>query len=357
MLTVAVLLCALPVAVRAWPVGTPKISAEALRARIQASAGQPFQGYALSTGSMALPELPRLGQVTAMFSGTTRMRAWYAGRQRWRVDVVDVGSERGIYQAPDGQYTWDYVANQLIRVIGDEPVRLPRAADLLPPDLARRLLATAEGDRVTGLAGRRVAGIAAAGLRITATEPHTTVRSIDIWADPATGLPLQAEITGRGTARPILVTRFLEVSLTTPGPDVLTPPAPRAGIGFTVSRIPDIVSTLNRWDLDPLPDQMAGQSRRHWPAGIAAVGVYGHGLAQFVALPLPGRVGYEAYSGAAQWGTRLTLPGGEAALISTSLLSVLVVRPVGRRDVYLLAGLVDSTVLQQAGADLTEAEP
>src|SRR6266542_12036 len=57
-------------------------------------------------------------------------------------------------------------------------------------------------------------------------ERAPAVRSIDIWADPATGLPLQAEITGRGTARPILVTRFLEVSLTTPGPDVLTPPAP-----------------------------------------------------------------------------------------------------------------------------------
>jgi hypothetical protein len=356
-LTVVALLCAVPVAVRVWPVHSAKISPQVLRERIRASVGQPFQGYALSTGAVGLPELPRLAQVTALLTGTTRMRAWYAGRDRWRVDVIDVGSERGLYRTPDGEYLWDYTANHLTDVVGDQPVRLPRAADLLPPDLARRALAAAAGDRVTALPARRVAGIAAAGLRITATEPHTTVRSIDVWADPATGLPLQTEITGRGASRPILVTRFLEVRLATPAPAALIPPAPGARIGFTVTRTLDIVSALDRDLDDALPDQIAGEHRRAGPSGLAAVGVYGRDLAQFVALPLPGRIGAEAYDAAVRWGGRLTVPGGEGALISTSLLSVAIVRSTGARRVYLLAGLVDGPLLQQAAADLTRVEP
>src|SRR5689334_22072172 len=79
-LTCAAVLCAVPVAVRVWPVGTPALSVETLRTRIRASAGQPFQGYALSAATMGLPELPQLGRrVTALFSETTQLRAWYAG--------------------------------------------------------------------------------------------------------------------------------------------------------------------------------------------------------------------------------------------------------------------------------------
>jgi hypothetical protein len=351
-------LCALPVAVRVWPVRTPAISVETLRARILASAGQPFQGYALSSGSMGLPELPQLGRVTALFSGTTQMRSWYAATDRWRVDVVDTGTETDVYQVPDSQYTWDYGANQLTRVVGEPPVRLPRAADLMPPDLSRRLLAASAGDRVTALPGKRVAGIAAAGLRITPADPHTTVGSVDIWADPATGLPLQTEITGRGADRPVLVTRFLDVSLTAPAAGVLTPPAPRPGVGFATTDTPDIVSTLGRRLFDPLPAQVAGQPRRAPVTSLSGVAVYGSGLAQFVVVSLPGRIGYEAYRNAALWGTPLTLAGGgEGALISTSLLSVALVRPTGVRRTYLLAGLVDGTLLGQAGAELAGVQP
>ena len=47
------------------------------------------------------------------------------------------------------------------QVIGAQPVRLPRAADLLPPALARRLLGIAAAtDRYSRLPSRRVAGAA-----------------------------------------------------------------------------------------------------------------------------------------------------------------------------------------------------
>src|SRR4051794_55608 len=116
--TVAALLCALPVAVRVWPVRAPALATETLRTRIQASGRQPFQGYALSSGSMGLPELPQLGQISAMLSGTTQLRGWYAGPDRWRVDVIDTGTERGVYRTRDAEYQWDYGANQLTLVAG-----------------------------------------------------------------------------------------------------------------------------------------------------------------------------------------------------------------------------------------------
>ena len=103
-------------------------------------------------------------------------------------------------------------------VSGESSVRLPRGADLMPPDLARRLLDLAEGDPVTALPGRRVAGVDAAGLRITTDAPQSTIGHIDIWADPDTGLPLQVEITARNAERPILVTRFLDLRM------ILLPP-------------------------------------------------------------------------------------------------------------------------------------
>jgi hypothetical protein len=352
-LSVVAVLCALPLAVRAWPVRAAGPDAAALRERMLASADRPYQGYALSTGSMGLPELPRLAEVSALLSSTSQMRAWYAGRDRWRVDVVDTGAERGLYQTPNGQYVWDYAGNQLTRVVGEQPARLPRAADLMPPDLARRLLAAADGDGIAPVPARRVAGVAAAGLRITPSDPRTTIGRVDIWADPSTGLPVQVEVTGRGADRPVVVTRFLELEQAAPNRDVLTPPDARPGMGFTVTITPDVVSALDRLRFARLPARLAGQPRRDPVGDLSAVAVYGTGLARWVVLPLPGRVGAEAYDGAERWGRDLDLPDGEAVLISRSLLSVVVLRPGGRRT-YLIAGLVEADLLRRAAAELAE---
>ena len=132
--------------------------------------------------------------------------------------MIEGSTERDVYQTPDAQYVWDFGDSQLTRIVGDQPVRLPRAADLTPPELARRLLGIAAGDRLEPVAGRRVAGIEAAGLRIVPATADTTVDHIDVWADPATGLPVQAEVTARGGQRPVFVTRFLELALDRPGP-------------------------------------------------------------------------------------------------------------------------------------------
>lgn len=354
-LAATLLVCAVPVALRLWPADAAPIDPAALRARMAASVNQPYQGFAQSDGLLPLPALPYLQDVTALVSGATQLRTWYAAPGRWRVDVIGDGTEHDLYQTPQGQYAWDYADNQLTRIIGDQPVRLPRAADVTPPELARRLLAVTAGDRLESLPGKRVAGVAAAGLRIVPAATGTTVAHVDIWADPRTGLPVQAEITARGGSRPVFVTRFLELHLSSPAAAVLTPPAAREGMGYTTTTTPDVFGALNRWDggRRPLPAQLDGSTRHDVVSGTDAVGVYGTGLAQFVVLVAPGRFGFEAYNQIAKFGSKLSLSRGDGALLTTGLLSVAVVRP--DRTTFLVAGLVDPAVLQRAADGLAEA--
>ncbi|MGW4943432.1 hypothetical protein ACWEOZ_17810 [Actinoplanes sp. NPDC004185] len=348
-LAVVVVLTAVPVLLAHRPVPATGVAPAALRDRIAASAAQTYQGYAQSAGALGLPALPNLEQVTALVSGTTEMRVWRGAPDRWRVDVLGPGTEQGLYQLPGEQYLWDYGESRLTRIVGEQPLRLPRAADLTPPELVRRMLSLAAGDRLERLPGRRIAGVVAAGLRIVPVAPGTTVAHIDVWADPVSGLPLQAEITARGARRPVFVTRFLEVSLTAPAAAVLVPPAPGPGIGSATTSAADVLAALDRWDSLTPPDTLAGFPRQDSVAGVPVVGVYGVGLARFVALGLPGRLGDDVFRNAARWGRRLTVPGGEAVLITAGLLNVLAVRA---ERTYLVTGFVDAPLLERVAADL-----
>ena len=348
-LATVVVLAAVPVVLAHRPVRDPRPAPAALRDRIAASAGQAYHGYAQSAGALGLPPLPYLEDVTALVSGTTEMRVWRAAADRWRVDVLGPGTERGLYQLPGEQYRWDYGDSQLTRIVGEQRLRLPQAADLTPPELVRRLLRLATGDRLEPLPARRVAGIVAAGLRLVPVVAGTTVAHVDMWADPASGLPLQAEITARGARRPVFVTRFLELTLAAPAAAVLRPPEDAPGTSFATASAGDVLAALDRWDSLTPPDRLAGYPRRDAVAGVSAAGTYGAGLARFVVVGVPGRLGAEVFGTAERWGRRLTVPGAGAVLITAGLLNVLVVR--GART-YLVTGLVDTDLLERVAVDL-----
>ena len=290
------LLCALPAVIAALPVSSSAISAPALRDRILASAGVPYQGYAESTVNLGLPELPDLHNVSLLLDGTTDQYVWYHSPAYWRADEVTGTGESDTYADGGVTYLWNYGANLLTQITGAEPVRLPRAADLLPPALARRLLDTAgRADRISRLPDRRIAGVDAAGLRLVPTGTGTTVGSVQIWADPASGLPVQVQITGRGTAghpgQAVLLSTFLELSRTQPDLNAVTPhPAP--GVGLTTTRLPDVDGVLNGdgdgdRDGDQFPLQLGGLRHVALPGSPPGVAIYGSGLSRFVLLPLP----------------------------------------------------------------------
>lgn len=352
----AVLAVGAPSAVAAWPVAPlAAVDPAALRDRIAASDSLPWSGYAESGAGLGLPRLGALSDVTSLLGGTTRMRAWYAAPDRARVDQLSVSGERDRYTTPEGQAVWDYGANLLTLVRRDPEVRLPRSDDLLPPQLARRLLSgTAPGDPVTALHARRLAGVDAAGVRVGVTDPRTTVGALDVWADPITGLPLAVEVTSKGALAPALVTRFLSLTQGPPDPAALVP---RRGPGAGLTRSPssDLFGVLGRGDPRLVPLVVDGVSRERPQRGFAAIGRYGTTLAQLVVVPLPLPISETLLQGLDRAGSRARVldvgtEDGRAGAVESPLLSIAVVRE--RDRAWAVAGLVAPDVLDRAARDV-----
>jgi hypothetical protein len=371
-------LVALPFAIAAWPVQAAAVTTAQLADRIAASAATPYQGFVLSSGIAGLPNLPQVSDVIALLNGETNLRAYYASPKKWRVDQIGPGTERDLYQTASGQVLWDFGANRVTSIVGELPVRLPRGSDLVPPDLARRLLAVARASVpppvITRLPDRRVAGHPAAGIRIAPADKAATVDHIDIWADPETGLGEHVAITGRGASAPILETRFLDLSFGTPDEATLTPPNPTGDVEGSVTTAGDVNSALKSLRPGPLPSTLAGKPRTVGTPvqgttgtfvlggtgisfvpviGDTGVGAYGSGFTEFLVLSVNRDTGQDASNRAIKaGGLPVILTGGQGVLLSTSLFSVMVVSSPQARRTYLLVGLVDSSLLKQAGEEL-----
>jgi hypothetical protein len=349
-------LCALPVLASALPVRGPALTAAQLRARILGSAPESYAGYAESNATFGLPPLSGLSSVTSLLDGVTKMRVWQASPDRWRVDVLSDAGEKDTYQAGNLEFQWNSGAQLLTEVLpssGHGAVRLPRAADLVPPSLALRVLAQASGHaRYSTLPPLRVAGQSAAGLRVTPSDPASTVGQVDIWAEPSTGLPLMVEVYGRGARTPALQSQFFQVGPWRPDPNVLAaPPHGTPGSGFTIAAAGNLAGALDNLLPGRLPGSLAGRPRVPPPPGFADVGLYGSGLTLFVVFPV--RDGSFMAGARSAGGTPYSFPGGSGYLLSASLMNAVVAES---RDgtTFLLAGTVSGTVLLQAAVTLTE---
>ena len=350
------LLCGLPVIASALPVSVPQLTASQLRARILASADESYAGYAESNATFGLPPVSGLTGLTSLLNGVTKMRVWQATPGRWRVDVLSDAGERDTYQLSGNRsFIWNSGGQLLTEVRGPQVYRLPRAADLVPPALAQRLLS--EGGRqarFSVIAPVRVAGRSASGLRMTPSDTASTVGRVDIWADPSSGLPLMVEVFGRGSGRPALQSLFFQVSPWHPDQRVLTPDrAP--GTGFTVTNAGNLAGVLSNLGLVALPAELAGRLRLPVQPGFEAIGAYGGGLTTFAVLGIRGSAGRHLIPDAVTaGGTPLVIAGGAAAEISAPLLNAVIVRPPGFFVSFLLAGTVSTQVLEQAATQLTE---
>ncbi len=347
-------LCALPTLVGFVPARADRPPLTTLLARIQASGGVPYSGYAESRGALGLPNLPRLGDVDALLSGTTRMRAWYAGQHKLRVDRLTLIGEDDTYRDAGGSSRWSSIDRKVTRVDGEPPLRLPEAADLLPPELGRRLTAPATAAELHPLPAERIAGRDAVGLRIVPAGP-TTIGRIDVWADPRTGLPLRVDVSGRSRATPTVTTRFLDVRLAEPPAGVTTLTVP-ADAPIEVDPAPDIVAAIDRFAPYRLPDTVAGLARRQRVGGIDAggAGTYGDGYSLLAVLPL--RDGFaggllERLTGPPAQPVKLRQ--GRAAAVVTPLLSTVVAE--GPYNSLLLSGTVPVSTLVKAADELLAA--
>jgi hypothetical protein len=340
---------------RARP-GAPVPSASVLVQRARASSRVAFSGLAESVGALGLPDLPNIGDVGARLGGSTRTRVWWARADSWRVDVLNSTGEQGIYDRHGQLVRWDYEQARLVSVlapvVGTAPVRLPRADDLLPPQAARRLLAgLGPSDQVQGLPGRRrVAGRAAAGVRIVPGDRRSTIGHVDLWLDPGSGLPLAVDVIDlHGVTA--LRSAFTQLAFGAPKDSVLRiPKAP--GVAHDVTSEPDLASRLDLFVGGRLPDRLAGLDASAPVVGGTAT--YGTGLVRFVVLPLPGRLADQVFDAARSGGAgELALTRGQAVLFSSGLVDLVAVRG-DYGHAYLITGLVDGQVLSSAAQELLE---
>lgn len=347
-------LCAVPAIVAAFPVPGSSITATALRARILASVTVPYQGYTESTADFGLPALPDLSDVSKLLDGTTDQYAWYRSPAHWRADTLGTAGENDVYQVCRRTFLWYQAGNLLTRVVGGQPVRLPRAADLLPPALAVRLLRlAAPADHLSRLPSLRVAGVDAAGLRLVPANPTTTVGAIEVWADPVSGLPVAVKIFPHGARQPVLVSNFLQLSQRRPALATVIPhPAP--SVDRATARLSSLNGILNGGRRHPWPPELGGLRLSVTPGNLTGVAFYGTGFARLALLPIQGRTGSQLVQAATSAGAgTVTLPGGSAVLVQTPMLTVLLATSDRFGGVtFLFAGPVTAAALESAAGDL-----
>ncbi|MCI0688006.1 MAG: hypothetical protein L0Y54_12320, partial [Sporichthyaceae bacterium] len=243
-------------------------------------------------------------------------------------------------------------------------VRLPWAADVLPPELARRLLTTAApGDPVTAIPARRVAGMTAAGLRLQPSDPDTTVGRVDVWADPDTGLPVQVEIAAGDGGRPVFVSRFLDLRQELPSPQAVAPPKSRS-VAYATTTSQDLAALTQGFPDAIPPPELAGRPKTVVVPAVAGAAGYGDGFGTFIVLSLPGRLGFQWAQAARDAGGIEVEPpagvGGQLIEVRTSLVTAIIVRsdaPRPQRRSFLLAGLVTPQLLRQAATELLSGLP
>jgi hypothetical protein len=354
-LTGVAVLCCLPVLASALPVTVPALSPGQLESRILGSQRLSFSGYAESDATFGLPPLPAFSGVTPLLDGVTRMRVWQAAPDHWRVDTLSDTGENDTYQIGDDTFVWDSGEQLLTGIYGPEVIRLPRAADLVPSALAVRIIEEAGANaKLSILPPQRMAGQSAAGLAVRPASPQSTIAQADIWAAPATGLPLRVEVFGRAAAQPALETQFLQAGPWTPDESVLTPQR-GPGTGFTTTTPSQFAGVLQNLDNEVLPGSLAGFARE--PAPVPQIGLYGSGLTAFAVLTFHPGTGDQLLGDALDAGaTQLTFSDGDGAMASAPLVNLVLVHPYASPDTFLLVGLVSQNVLEEA-AKVLAAKP
>lgn len=339
-------LAALPALAGAWPVPSPPLPASTLLAKVRASASVPYQGYAESRAGLGLPDVPNASSVVALLGETTRMRAWVASPSLWRVDQLTTIGERDLYHDEHGTWQWDSATRHVDETRGEPVVRFARPADLLPPELGRRLAAAATPAETARIPGRRVAGVDAAGLRITPSSADTTIARVDLWADPSSGLPVRVEATTKGASTPILVSTFLDLRQAAPDPLVVGFQAP-ADATIDVEDTPDIAQAIERFSPFVLPDQLGALPRRTAVGSAAAT--YGQRFDLVAALAFPDQLSWRTRNFLAQLPPAHG-PWEAGHLITTPLLNGMIIEH--NQVAYVLAGTVTQAALQRAAIAL-----
>ncbi len=339
-------LATVPAVVASLPVSVDGPGPMELLARIGRSNAVPYQGTVDAVGRFGLPDLGEFGEAVTLLGDPNRLRVWFGGPDRYRVDLLSTFGETGTHVTPEGEWRWDSERRQAVADDVPSGWRLPRAFDLTPPELGRRLAAVAQpGDSVAAAPAHRVAGRSVPGIRLRpAPGTRTTVDQIALWADPETGLVLRAEVTAVGATRPTAASAFrdLVIGRVDAGPLAWRP---AAGVRVRTSARFDPIAAALLLPV-PLPD-MLDEAERAGPA-TGAAGLYGAGFDAVVAIGVDRRFVPRGFDAALPASDRPW--GGRARVLDLGMVTLMAI-DVGPRT-YVLAGAVPVEELDRRAATI-----
>ncbi|WP_310526227.1 ATP-binding cassette domain-containing protein [Nocardioides sp.] len=241
------------------------MSASTLLQHARDSLSGSWSGQVETEGTLQLPDADRFSSIAALFGERTRLRVWWRDAEHWRVDRLLVTGEVDLFRDGATTLEWNYERAEAT-LSRDPDVRLPRPGDLVPP-------------------ARRLAGRSAPGLRVRTRSPLSSIDHVDLWADGDSGVPLLVEVYARGAASPALTSRFTGFSTERPT-DVSSFEA-AAGTDVEYDDELDIADAANQYAPVLPPRVVVGLQKT--ASSDRAVGVYGQGTTQLIAIPLRDR--------------------------------------------------------------------
>ncbi len=355
-LAVAVGLAGAPVLVRAWPVAESDVGAVTLAERMRAADAIGWSGEVRTQGAVEVPLSDSdFDGVARLLGESSQLRVWWRSAQEYRVDRVRPSGETDVVRDGGMTVRWRYEGNR-VSFSPYTALRLPDDPDVVPVSLAGRMLSGATAEELERLPSERIAGRAAAGLRLTPSDPRSTLSRVDLWADAESGLPLRVEVYAGGPA-PVLSSEVERLDLEMPT-TAQTDLDIGSGVDFSRGVSLDEGSTASDSAYRPVA-ALAGLPRRDIAdpvdpgrdAELGANAVYGRGPTAVAALPVRDSV---ARGLAEQLGKiRASRFGRDRISVELGPLSVVLTRTAERA--FLLVGTVTAPTLARASDDLVAA--
>jgi outer membrane lipoprotein-sorting protein len=350
-LVAAAAFIATPLLIGSRPAALSDISASELAGQIRRSADVGWSGFVETSGTLQLPDNESFATLAQLLGENTQLRVWWRNAGDWRIDRIRSTGETDLFRQGGGIVRWVF-ESETATYSPVSKIRLPDASDLLPPIFARSLLQGVRESELTRLPARRFANIDAPGLRLTPNDEATTVGHVDIWADPASGLPLEVELYGVGDKRPVLTTTLRQFRLGAP-PATATKFSLAEGVRVVYEQSVDVAAAANAFAPYDMPAFLAGLGSRDGE-DPGAVGIYGRGPTTLIALPLRGQVAGPLRRQLEDRGNAQITDVG--TLTPVGPVELLITPFRGRGGAFLLAGTVTSETLQQAAAELLERQ-
>ena len=350
----AAAILAVPTLAGTRPTAASGLTAAELAARVQASASTGWSGVVESEGTLRIPDSDSFATLAQLLGEANRLRAWWRADDDWRVDRLRSTGETDLFRRGGTMVRWVF-ESQTATLAPASELRLPDASDLLPPTLGRAVLQGARPAELSRLPARRVAGIAAAGLRLAPEDPASSVARVDLWVDPTTGLVLSVELYGRGEVRPAVETALVELDRRMPLAS-LTEFRPAGDVKLVYEEAVDVAAAANAFAPYDLPPRLGGLASRDG-TDPAAVGIYGRGPTTLIALPLRGQIAgplrerIRGSTAARETSVGTLAPVGPISLLVTPRR----VDAAGRGRSFLLTGTVTADTLERAATELLAA--